>query len=158
MQNPPITIIAALTSTGVIGKNKQLPWKIPDDLKNFKKLTTGNTVIMGRKTFESIGNHLPNRHNIVVSSSMHQVPSIEIAHTIQEAIEKARARGKEAFIIGGATLYEQCLPFADKLILSHIKNEYEGDTYFPKFNLSDWRIESKQDFTEFEVVVYKRNK
>ena len=153
-----LTIIAALSRTRVIGKNNQLPWNIPDDLKNFKKLTTGNTVIMGRKTFESIGRPLPNRHNIVITTSLHKTEGIEIAHTIQEAIEKAKARNKEAFVIGGATIYEQAIPFADKLILSHIKKDYEGVTYFPKLIGGEWEIIDRQNFTDFEVVTYERKK
>lgn len=151
-----MAIIAALTKDNVIGKAGKLPWHISDDLKNFRKLTSGNSVVMGRKTFESIGKPLPNRHNIVVSSSLSVVPGIDVCSSLEDALEKAKSYGRDIFIIGGANLYQAAVPLVDKLYLSHVKESYDGDTYFPKIDFSQWNVESRQDFPEFELVVYKR--
>jgi len=152
-----ISIIAAMTKSRVIGKNNQLPWHLSDDLKNFKKLTVGNTVIMGRKTFESIGKPLPDRNNIVISSSMPLAENITVAKTVEEALQKAESFSKEIFIIGGASVYAQSLPFADRLYLSFIKKDYDGDAYFPEFDMSEWKAESRTAFPDFELVIFARN-
>lgn len=152
-----ISIIAAMTKNRVIGRNNRLPWHLSDDLKNFKKLTVGNTVIMGRKTFESIGKPLPDRNNIVISSSMPPAENIIVAKTIEEALQKAESFNREIFIIGGASVYVQSLPFADRLYLSFIKKDYDGDAYFPEFNMKEWKIENKKDFPDFELVIFARN-
>lgn len=152
-----VTVIAAMTNERVIGKDNSLPWRIPEDMQNFKKLTSGKTVIMGRKTFESIPEKfrpLPNRHNVVISSNMPSQEGVDICASIPEALEKAKSYGKEVFIIGGASLYEQTLPLADRMHLSLVKNNYEGDSYFPKFNKDEWVVESKKDFQDFELVTY----
>ena len=149
-----ITIIAALTKNNVIGKDNKLLWHLPDDLKNFKRLTTNNTIIMGRKTFESIGKPLPNRHNIVISRSMQKKDGIEVHATIEQALESAQKLNKEIFIIGGAEIYKQTLKHADKMILSHVDMEMEGDAFFPEFNKKDWDIESAESHELFEVVTY----
>ena len=153
-----IAIIAAMTKAHIIGKNNQLPWHIAEDLQNFKKLTAGNTVIMGRKTYESIGRPLPNRNNIVVSTMMPATDGVTICKTVPEAIEKAKAFQKDIFIIGGATIYEQTLPLADRVVISYIKKDYDGDTYFPNFSENGWNIEKREDHDEFELVVYTRKK
>lgn len=149
-----INIIAAMAKNRVIGCDNKLPWHIADDLKNFKKLTSGNVVIMGRKTFESIGRSLPNRVNIVISSSMTSTEGIIICKTLEEALQKAKSYGKEIFIIGGATVYQQTIPLADKMYLSYVKGEYQGDALFPEFDESKWRIASRTNFPEFELVEY----
>jgi len=151
-----ITIIAALTKNNVIGKDNKLLWNLPDDLKNFKRLTTGNIIIMGRKTFESIGRPLPNRHNIVISRSMQKRDGIETHATIESAINSAKKLNKEIFIIGGAEIYRQTLKYADRMILSHVDIEVDGDVFFPTFNKEEWDIESADSHELFEVVTYKR--
>lgn len=151
-----IIIIAAMTKSRVIGKNNQLPWHIAEDLQNFKKLTSGNTIIMGRKTYESIGRPLPNRNNIIVSTMMPATQGVDVCKTVPEALEKAKTYGKDIFIIGGATIYEQTLPFIDKMFISYVKNDCEGDAYFPEFSESDWNVEKKEEHEEFELVIYKK--
>jgi len=151
-----ISIIVAMDKNRVIGKDNKLPWHISDDLKNFKRLTTENTIIMGRKTYESIGKPLPNRNNIVVSTTMQPISGITVCKTIPEAIEIGKTCGKEIFIIGGGQIFKQTIPLADKMYISYIKKEYEGDAYFPEFNENEWNIEQKQDFAEFELVIYVR--
>ena len=151
-----IILIAGMTKSRVIGKDNQLPWNISEDLQNFKKLTLEKTVLMGRKTFDSIGRPLPKRNNLVLSRSMPSQEGIIVCSSIEQSIEKAKQYNQDLFIIGGSTIYQQFLPYANKMYLSYIKQEYEGDTYFPEFNKEDWEIESTQDFQEFEFVVYRR--
>ncbi|MBI5388803.1 dihydrofolate reductase [Candidatus Woesearchaeota archaeon] len=153
-----ITIIAAMTKDRVIGKNNKLLWHISEDLQNFKEVTTGNTVIMGRKTFDSIGKPLPNRHNIVVSSKMESQEGVEIARDLKEAIHKAEEYGTEIFIIGGAQVYEQALPLADKMVLSYVKGSYDGDAFFPAFDESEWIVEEEKKFNDFVLRIYIRRK
>jgi dihydrofolate reductase len=151
-------IIAALTRKRVIGKDNKLLWTLPDDMKNFRNFTTGNTVVMGRKTFESIGKPLQNRHNIVITSSTASIPGVVCCKSLEEAIAKAKEYGKEIFIIGGASVYAQALPIADKMYLSFVKKDYEGDAYFPEFDENDWVVEKREDFPDFEFVAYSRKK
>ena len=154
-----ITIIAAMTKERIIGRNNSLPWNIPEDMQNFKRLTSGKTVIMGRKTFESIPakfRPLPNRHNIVISSNMPPQEGVEVCSSVQEALEKAKSYGKEAFIIGGSSIYQQTLPIATKMYLSLVKKDYQGDSYFPNFNKQEWIVKERQDFQEFELITYVR--
>jgi dihydrofolate reductase len=149
-----ISIIAAMGKNRVIGKNNKLPWHIADDLKNFKKLTSGNVVVMGRKTFESIGKPLPNRVNIVISSSMPETEGIIVCQDVPSALEKARSYKKEIFIIGGAAIYQQTIPWADRMYLSYVKGDYDGDAFFPQYGESQWRVEKREGFPDFELVTY----
>lgn len=151
-----ICIIAALTKDRVIGKGGKLPWHISEDLKNFKRLTSGNTVVMGRRTFESIGRPLPNRNNVVLSSSMPPTEGVDVCRTFEAAMQVAKSHGKDVFVIGGARVYRDALPFAEKMYLSWVKGDYEGDTYFPEFDESEWEVERREDRGEFELVVYGR--
>jgi dihydrofolate reductase len=151
-----ICIIAAMDKNRVIGKDNKLPWRISDDLKNFKKLTTGNTVIMGRKTFESIGRPLPDRNNVVISTSMSQTAGIDVCNSFEESIMKAKSYGKDIFIIGGAAVYEQAVPLADKMYISYVKGEYNGDVFFPEFEEKEWHVEKKEEHAEFELLIYVR--
>lgn len=128
-----VSIIAALGRNRELGKDNQLLWHIPDDLKRFKRLTLGHPVIMGRKTFDSIGKPLPGRPNIVVTRDAAWArEGVCIAHSIDEALESAKSLDSaEVFVIGGAQIYEQALPYADKLYLTIIDDEKEGDVFFP---------------------------
>ena len=151
-----IAIIVAMDKNRVIGKNNKIPWHIAEEVKNFKKLTTGNTVIMGRKTFESIGKPLPKRNNIILSTSMSQIPGVDVCKTFDEGIIMAKSYGKDIFIIGGGTVYEQAIPLADKMFISYVKGEYDGDAFFPEFDEKEWHAEKKEDHAEFELLVYVR--
>lgn len=150
-----IILIAAMTEDRVIGKNGDIPWRIPEDWKNFKKLTTGNVVIMGRRTFESIGKPLPNRQNIVVSATVKAIPGVDVCVSLTKALETAKLSGKQIFICGGAQLYEEALPLAEKLYISHVKKKVDGDTFFPHWG-DNWKEESRQTFEDFDFVVYGR--
>jgi dihydrofolate reductase len=152
-----VTIISALTREGVIGKDNAMPWHISEDSKLFKKLTLGGTLIMGRKTFESIGSQpLPRRKHIIVSRSMPETEGIEICRTLEDAVNKAGAYEKDVFCIGGSEIYRQMLPIANRLFLSYVKEEYPGDTYFPEFDLGEWQVVREEDHEEFTFVEYER--
>jgi dihydrofolate reductase len=151
-----ITIIAAMGKNRVIGKNNQLPWNLPDDLRNFKNFTSGNTVVMGHKTFLSIGKPLPNRNNVIISALLPPVSGADICKSFEEGIEKARSYGKEVFISGGASIYAQALPIADKMYLSFVEKDYEGDVFFPEFDMGAWRVVKRTDFPDFELVEFVR--
>ncbi len=151
-----ISIVAALTSEYVIGKDNQLPWSIPDDLKHFKETTRGGVVIMGRKTFESLKKPLPNRVNIVVSSSLQGSDGYRVASSLQDAVEKAKSYHTEIFVIGGASIFKEALSVADRLILSWVKKPYEGDVYFPHIDFSQWKEVESKEFNEFVIKYYLR--
>jgi dihydrofolate reductase len=137
-----VSIIVAVSENGVIGRNGELPWRLSNDLRRFKEITMGHTVIMGRRTWESIGRPLPGRRMVVVSRQPgYRVESadVEIATGLDEAIALAAAKGEvEAFVIGGAELYRSALPTADRLYVTLVKAEVEGDTYFPVKSLDDF--------------------
>lgn len=130
-----LSIIVAMTPEGVIGKNNQLPWHLPDDLKRFKSLTMGHPIIMGRKTFESIGKPLPGRENIVVTHNKgYVVPEVSIVHNFQEALSKVQNES-EVFVIGGASLFSEALPSAQKLYLTLVHENFPGDVFFPEYEI-----------------------
>ena len=126
-----IAIVAAMTRNLVIGKNGKLPWNIREDMKRFKDITMGGAVIMGRKTYESIGRPLPGRTNIVLTSQDIRIPGVIVAKSLNEAITMT---AENCFVIGGAEVFKQALPLADIMYLTIIDSEVEGDTYFPYYN------------------------
>lgn len=136
-----ITIVAAHDKNRVIGNDGQMPWHLPTELKRFKELTTGHAVIMGRKTFDSIGKPLPNRLNIVVSKSIEpsESPNLFFVNSLDKALKAANGHGK-IFVIGGGQIYQQALDIADELILTEIDAEFAGDAYFPQFSQEQWEI------------------
>ncbi|HHJ18122.1 MAG TPA: type 3 dihydrofolate reductase [Gammaproteobacteria bacterium] len=134
-----VALIAALAENRVIGRDNQLPWRVPADLKHFKALTMGKPIIMGRKTWESIGRPLPGRDNIVVTRDAgYRAEGCKVVHSVAEALQAAGDAG-EAMIIGGANLYEQTLDVADRLYLTQIRAEVEGDARFPVIDMQAWR-------------------
>jgi dihydrofolate reductase len=149
-----IHIIAALTKDYVIGKDNKIPWKIPEDLRLFRETTKGHSVVMGRKTYESIGRPLPNRKNIVVSSTLREVNDVQIVNSLEDALKDSLH--EDLFIIGGQKIYEEALPYAHLLHLSWIEKSYEGDTFFPKFDEDDWMVQNSSLHKEFTYVVYER--
>jgi dihydrofolate reductase len=135
-----ITLIAAMAQNRVLGKNNQLIWHIPNDLKHFKELTQGHTVIMGRKTYESMGRPLPKRTNIVISrQANYGAPGCTVVSNLEKALALATADA-QPFIIGGAEIYKLALPHADKMELTLIEAEFEGDTFFPEFSDDQWQL------------------
>lgn len=135
---PTITLIAAMANNRVIGKDNAMPWHMPADLKHFKATTLGKPIVMGRKTFESIGRALPGRRNIVVSRNpAYEAEGCDVMGSLDEAIT-ALNHADEIIIMGGATLYEQAMPMADKLELTFIDLDTEGDAFFPEWNADEW--------------------
>lgn len=153
-----ISIIAACSENRVIGRDGRIPWNIEDEKKRFKELTTGNVVIMGRKTYEEIGFPLPNRETIVVSNKCtYEADNCRTAGSLLEAIKMAE--GKKIYISGGARLYEEALPLAEKLYITEIHRFVEGDTYFPEFDKKQYeRVEEKYVGGEwpYTYVTYTR--
>lgn len=143
-----LSLIVAVDREMCIGKDNQIPWHLPNDLKYFKRVTTGNTIIMGRKTFDSLGRPLPNRVNIVITrdKSFIAPEGVVICHSLDEAIEAASREGKEeVFVIGGGTIYKEALPKANRLYITFVDTIVgEGDTFFPKVNFTQWREISKE--------------
>ena len=135
-----LSIIAAMSANRVIGRNNSLPWKLPADLKRFKNLTMGHHLLMGRKTFESIGQPLPGRTTVVITRQTRYSPTgALVAHSIEQALQLA-AQDSEVFVAGGAQIYQQMLPRADRLYLTSLDKEFEGDSTFPDFDESDWQL------------------
>ena len=143
-----LSIIVAKASNDVIGGDNKLLWHISDDLKRFKKITSGHTIIMGRKTFESLPKVLPNRHHIVITRDKNfkvDSPQVEIVNDIDSIIDKFQNSTEEAFVIGGGQIYNSLLPKADKIYLTRVYKDFSGDTKFPKINLEDWFIDYESE-------------
>lgn len=146
MSKPLLSLICAMDRNRLIGNNNQLPWHLPADLALFKKATLGKPIIMGRKTFDSIGRALPGRQNIVITSNAGwSAAGCDVASSIEQALALAEG-SDEVMLIGGASLYKQTLQQADILYLTLIDQEFSGDTWFPEIDLKVWRIESESLF------------
>ncbi|TAK77054.1 MAG: dihydrofolate reductase [Gammaproteobacteria bacterium] len=140
---PILSAIVAMGENRVIGKNNQLPWRLPADLRHFKAITTGHPIIMGRKTYESIGRPLPNRLNIIVTRNRaFEAPGCVVVTSMAEAVQQAD--GEEAFIIGGAEVYQQAMPLVQRLYLTVVHHVFEGDAYFPALNMAEWREAARE--------------
>ncbi len=140
-----ISIIAALARNRVIGIHNRLPWRLPADLKFFRRTTLGHAVIMGRKNYESIGRPLPQRQNIVLSTdSGYQAPGCQVRHSLAAALAAA-GDDPEIFIIGGANLYAQALPLAERMYLTLIEAEFDGDAWFPEYDEREWREIAREE-------------
>ncbi len=148
-------IIVAMTENNVIGRDNTIPWHISDDLKLFKRNTINNTVIMGRKTYESIGKPLPKRNNIVVSSRLKTDNEIEICDTFEKSIEFAQKLGKDIYFIGGNQIYKSALKIADYIYLSFVKKNYSGNVYFPKYDKKQWKEIYSEEYEKFKFVKLK---
>lgn len=161
---PRITLIAAVARNRVIGAGNALPWRLPEDLKRFKSLTLGHPIIMGRKTWESLGRPLPGRTNIIVSRSADfAAPGGTVVGSLEAAIAMAANAGAdEAFIIGGAQIYAQALPICNRLQLTEIDRDYAGDAHFPAFDPAHWRETLRERHHaeagfDYSFVTYERN-
>ena len=146
-----LSLVAAVSANNVIGVNNQLPWHIPEDLQNFKRITMGKPILMGRKTFDSLGRALPGRINIVITrDSSYRRSGCSIFNNLDDAL-KEFSDYPEIIVIGGASFYKQLLPIADTLYLTMIKREFKGDTFFPEFDRSEWIEISRQDFKQYKA-------
>lgn len=149
-----ITIIAALDPDNVIGSDNSLPWHYPEDLKNFKKITSGKTVIMGRKTFQSLPFVLPNRKNVVISRNFSHT-GVDVYPSLEEALLRNLSLDGP-FVIGGADIYQQSLRFASKMILTHIHRSHTGNKFFPHYG-DEWVCTSVTEYRDFDVKEYIRD-
>ncbi|MDP2804693.1 MAG: dihydrofolate reductase [Gallionellaceae bacterium] len=158
-----LSLIVAMAKNRSIGINNTLPWRCPEDLKHFKALTMGHHMIMGRKTFDSIGKPLPGRTTVIVTRNTKlKVESCLVAHSLEQAIAACTV-DNEIFIVGGADLYTQALPLVDKLYITEIQQDVEGDAHFPAFDKSQWQLVSKEVRSqeipqplEYHFTSYKR--
>ena len=160
-----LSAIVAKSMNNAIGKDNKLLWKIPDDMKRFKKLTTGHTIIMGRKTFESIGRVLPNRLNVILTRDPNYKvddPNVKIVGGISD-LEEYINDENENFVIGGAMIYNLLMPYVTKMYVTEIDKDFEGDTVFPRINTEVWQEVSREDGPKdeendfkYQYVVYKR--
>lgn len=153
---PLVSIIAAMTRDRVIGTGHTLPWYLPDDLRLFRRLTMGCTVIMGHRTYLSIGHPLPGRHNIVLSRSQRELPGVRICNNFMAGLTAAAQLGHQLFVIGGEELYRKSLPIASELHISWVKAAVQGDRYFPEFDLADWTPCTTEDHPGFCYRHYRR--
>jgi dihydrofolate reductase len=155
-----LSIIVAQSTNRVIGRQNKLPWYLPEDLKYFKRITQGKPIIMGRKTYESIGRPLPGRLNIVITrSTTYQPLGVKVVNSLEAAIELAEHQAlidgvDEALVIGGAEIYQQAMSLAERLYLTQVHAEIEGDAYFPEINAQKWQQILKEDFNAVEPNPY----
>lgn len=148
-----LSIIAALDQCGGIGFKNQIPWHLPGDLARFKKLTMGHSLIMGRKTYQSIGKPLPGRRMIVLSRDpQYHLEGSPVVHSFEEALRLARDEEEhEAFVIGGAQIYQMALPLADRMYLSHLQLTSQAEVFFPEYDPEDWLTICEQDFPPDQI-------
>lgn len=140
-----VSLIAAVSRNNIIGKGNALPWDLPADLQHFREVTAGHTVIMGRKTFESIGRPLPKRRNIVITRQADYKPGgVEVMASVDDVLAAVPA-GEEAFVIGGGEIFKMVLPRADRVYLTRVEVEVEGDAFFPELPLEEWRETSRRE-------------
>ncbi|MCD4689129.1 MAG: dihydrofolate reductase [Desulfuromonadaceae bacterium] len=149
-------IVVAMTEQGLIGASGHIPWQIPEELRLFRELTSGHALIMGRRTFASIGRPLPDRRTIVVSRRLPATPGIEICCDLPSALRLAESGAGKIFFAGGVGIYRAALPLADQLSISWIRGEYAGDTYFPPFSANEWQEINEEDYGLFRRVLYRR--
>ena len=151
-----LSLLVAASENNVIGKDNKLPWHLPNDLKYFKNLTWGLPILMGRKTFESIGKPLPGRKSIVITRNkdwMHE--GVVTIHSIEQAIQQAASLGaKEIFVIGGAEIFATAIPQANRIYMTRIHHKFEGDVFFPKVNISEWNLVSERYCAADEKNLY----
>ncbi|HEX8013519.1 MAG TPA: dihydrofolate reductase [Casimicrobiaceae bacterium] len=161
---PRIALVAAIAKNGVIGVDNRLPWRLPEDMQRFRALTTGHSVVMGRRTWESIGRPLPGRQNIVVTRAPgRSAPGVEFARSLDDALARA-TRPEPVFVIGGEALYREALPRAHLLYLTEIDRDFAGDARFPEFDRALWRETSRTahraldapDALAYAFVTYER--
>lgn len=159
-----LSIIVAKAKNNIIGKDNKLLWHLPEDLKRFKKLTTGHNIIMGRKTFESLGRILPNRKHIIFSNNPDfrvNDENVQVVHSLLE-IQEYIENDEETFVIGGAMIYNFLMPYVNKMYVTEIEKEFEGDTFFPKIDEEKWKIVEKEkgpkdgeNHFEYEYITYE---
>ena len=160
-----LSIIVAKAKNNIIGKDNKIIWHLPEDLKHFKKITTGHTIIMGRKTFQSLGRVLPNRKHIIFSNNPSfnvNEENVKVVHSLLEIQDLIEGK-EEAFVIGGAMIYNFLMPYVKKMYVTEIDKEFEGDTFFPKIDNNIWKeisrekgIKDEKNNLDYYFVTYER--
>jgi len=163
-----LSLIAAVAENQVIGTQNKLPWDLPNDLKRFRDITSGKPMIMGRKTFDSIGRPLPNRENIIISRQPHlHIPGCIVVHSLEEALKHCEESldAKEAFVIGGGGVFTDALPKADRIYLTRVHAVVDGDVFFPALDLNEWEEVERDEHQEdpqhlyaYTFLLYERRK
>jgi dihydrofolate reductase len=152
-----ITVLAAVGANLVIGSGGDMPWHLPEDLAHFKAVTMGHTMVMGRKTYDSIGRALPGRRTIVITHQQGwHAPSVEVAHSLPEAL--ALAGPADVFVVGGSEVYREAMPFADQMLLTEIEQSPDGDAFFPTFAPEDWNEVAREPHSGYAFVTYARKR
>lgn len=149
-------IIAAMTEDRVIGSGPGMPWHVPEEYHQYLRFIEGQTVIIGRKSFEIFGDDLTCENTIVVSGSLQQTPNIHICVSFDDAVQRSSQFDKTVFIAGGASMYQRGIPLAERMYLSTIKGEFPGDTYFPEFDQHVWTVEKEEPHEAFVFRIYRR--
>ena len=160
-----LSIIVAKAKNNIIGKNNELVWHLPEDLKHFQELTTGHTIIMGRKTYESLGKPLPNRKHIIFSQNpdfkVHE-ENVQVVHSLLEIQDLIEGK-EEAFVIGGAMIYNFLMPYVKKMYVTEIKQEFDGDAFFPIIDSEEWKetsrttgIKNEENNLDYDFVTYEK--
>jgi dihydrofolate reductase len=151
-----VTMIAAVARNNVIGNGDSMPWHLPDDLQHFKATTLGHTMIMGRRTFEAIGRVLPGRRTIVITRQPEwRHPGVETAHSLADAFFLA-GPGDEVFVVGGGEVYREAMPYAARLVITHVDQSPEGSVTFPEIDPDAWTETSRSDHDGYSIVTYER--
>lgn len=152
-----IVLVAAVADNGVIGLDGDIPWRIPEDMKHFREVTTGNTLVMGRVTYESIGRPLPHRTNIVITRDPRwHAEGVVVVHSLDEALAAAEAAPGDVMVMGGAQIYEATMMLADVQILTEVHEEPEGDTYYPDFDRAEWQETRRDPHEGYDFVWLER--
>ncbi|HEX6960778.1 MAG TPA: dihydrofolate reductase [Lacipirellula sp.] len=151
-----LKLIAAVAENRVIAKDDGMPWDLPDEYEHYRRIIDGQTVIMGRRSYEIFGKDLTSRHAVVVSHSREALEGAIVCGSLEEAVEKAKSLGREAYVNGGASIYKQAIALVDVMNLSIVKGEFEGDAYFPEFEESAWDVVERVDHGGWEFRRYVR--
>lgn len=150
-----ISLLVAMDKNQLIGKDNDLPWRLPADLAYFKRVTMGHPIIMGRKTYDSIGRPLPGRENIIVTrDTSYKAEGCKVIHSIEEIVKMNQQTDQELFVIGGAEIFKEILPHSDRLYITEINEGFDGDTYFPTFDKAKWKVISKEQGIKNEKNPY----
>ena len=149
-------IIGAMSTDHVIGRGNGMPWHVPEEYAQFRRFIKGQTLLIGRRSYEIFGPDLTSAHTVVVSRSTRELPGATVVATVEDALREAESFGRTVFSAGGASIYAQTLPLAEAMYLSYIKGHFTGDAYFPAFSEREWVVERREDHPRFEFVVYRR--
>jgi dihydrofolate reductase len=148
-----LVLVAAVADNGVIGADGGIPWRLPEDLAHFKRVTAGHVLVMGRATYDSIGRPLPGRPNIVITRNPDwSAAGVEVAHSLEEALELARAHGEDVAVVGGSRVYAAALERADVQVLTEVHLAPDGDTHYPSFEAGEWRETGRESRREGDVA------